>query len=84
MTALSIAAGVALAAWVLAVVAALRLMAYRLPGRGVRWYAVRGYAFFDASQFEPSGRAAHRTFLLATLAFVLAVVGAVVIAIASV
>ena len=83
MTPLTILPGLAVAAWLVAVVAALRLTSHRLPGRSVGWYAVRGYAFFDAGQFAPSGRATQRVFLLAALIFLFAVVAGIVIAFGS-
>jgi len=84
MTPLSIAIGVAVGTWIVAVVAALRLMSHRLPGRSAGWYAVRGHTFFDARQFAPTGHAAQRAFVLAAVAFLLAVIAAIAIAFASV
>ena len=84
MTPLAALAGLALAAWIVAVMAALRLMAHRLPGRGIGWYLVRGYAFFDAGQWAPSGRPAQRLFLAAAAVFFLAVVAAFVVALATI
>ncbi|MBM4407765.1 MAG: hypothetical protein FJ038_03990 [Chloroflexi bacterium] len=70
----SVLVAVAVTAWIVAAVAALRLIRYRLPGRGAGWYAVRGYAFFSAGNFTPEGRPAHRVFLLAAMVFALALV----------
>lgn len=78
MSVTSILAGVVVVAWVVAAVAALRLMRYRLPGRGPGWYAVRGVAFFSAENFTPEGRPAHRVFLLAALAFAVALAALIV------
>ena len=66
-----------------AVVAAMRLMGHHLAGRSVGWYAVRGYTFFDAGQFAPSGRANQRVFLLAAVIFLLAVIAGIAIAFGS-
>ena len=78
MSVASVLAAVAVAAWVVAAVAALRLMRYRLPGRSPGWYAVRGVAFFSAGNFTPEGRPAHRVFLLAALAFAVALAALIV------
>jgi hypothetical protein len=83
VTPLTILAGVAVTAWLVAVAAALRLMAHRLPGRSVGWYAVRGYAFFDPGRFAPSGRATQRVFLLAAVIFLLAVIAGIAVAFGS-
>ena len=77
MTPLTIVAGIAVAAWLVALVAAMRLMGHRLPGRSVGWYAVRGYAFFDAGQFAESARGTQRVFLLAAVIFLLAVIAGI-------
>jgi hypothetical protein len=79
MTLASLLAGVAVLAWLVAAVAALRLMRYRLPGRSAGWYAVRGHAFFSAASFSPDGAATHRTFLLAALGFGVALVALILV-----
>jgi hypothetical protein len=75
---------VAIAAWIVAVVAAVRLLGHRLPGRGVGWYLVRGYAFFDSAAFLPSGRGAQRALVLSSLVFLGVIVAVFVVAVASV
>ena len=82
MNAFTIAAGVAVVAWIVAALSAMRLMGHRLPGRSTGWYATRGYAFFDAGQFAPSGRGIQRAFLVAALVFVLAVIAGIAVAFA--
>lgn len=74
MSVASVLGGVAVAAWLVAAIAALRLMRFRLPGRSAGWYAVRGYTFFSASNFTPEGRPAHRAFLLAAAVFAAALI----------
>lgn len=75
MTPVSIVAGLAVLAWLVAVVAALRLMRHRLPGRTAGWYAVRGHTFFNSANFTPEGAPAHRVFILGAAGFALALVG---------
>lgn len=84
MTAASVLAGVAVVAWLIAAVAALRLMRYRLPGRGPGWYAVRGHTFFRASNFTPDGAATHRLFLLGVAGFALALVALIMVSFGSI
>ena len=78
MTLASVLAGLAVLAWLVAAVAALRLMRYRLPGRSAGWYAVRGHTFFNGANFTPDGAATHRTFLLAALGFGVALAALIV------
>ena len=83
MTLTSVLAGVAVLAWVVAAVAALRLMRYRLPGRTAGWYAVRGHTFFSSANFTPDGAATHRIFMLAALGFAVALITLLVSAFAN-
>ncbi len=78
MTLIALFAALAVVAWMVAVIAAIRLMGHRLPAHGLGWYLVRGSAFFRASNFQPSGVRIHRTFMLATGGFALALAGGVV------
>ncbi len=84
MTLASVLAGLAVLAWLVAAVAALRLMRYRLPGRSAGWYAVRGHTFFSASNFTPDGAPAHRAFLLGAAGFAAALVALFVVAFANI
>jgi hypothetical protein len=74
---------VAVVAWLVALAACMNLMKYRLPGREPSWYAVRGIAFFSASNFTPQGRRTQRVFLLAALLFAVALVALIAYGIAS-
>jgi hypothetical protein len=71
-------AALAVVAWVVALIAAIRLMDHRLPARGLGWYLVRGTAFFSASNFQASGAGIQRIFVLAAVGFALALAGCVV------
>ena len=79
MTLTTVLAGLAVLAWLVAAVAALRLMRYRLPGRSTGWYAVRGHTFFSSANFTPDGASTHRTFLLAALGFGVALAALIVV-----
>ena len=76
--------GLAAIAWFIAFVSFIRLLGYRLPGRGVMWYLVRGYSFFDAENFQPEGFGAHRTFVYAAFGFLFALVGMIVLTMVSI
>ena len=73
----------AVVAWLVALAACVNLMKYRLPGREPGWYAVRGIAFFSATNFTPQGRRTQRVFLLAALSFAVALASLIVYGISS-
>lgn len=66
-------AALALIAWLLAAGAALKLLRFRIPGRNVGWYALRGAAFFRASNFTPEAAPTLRWLRIGFVVFFVAI-----------
>jgi hypothetical protein len=71
---------IAAACWIVAAVAALRMLRHRESGRSRFWYASNGMAFFSGKGFLPEAEPHRRMFLRATLLFFGAIFGGAVLA----
>lgn len=69
----SMAGGIAIVAFILAVVASRAMLTHTKPGVPKIWFAVNGYAFFTGRNFEPEAEPARRLFVLCAIAFFAAV-----------
>lgn len=58
-----------IAAWLTAVVSAIRLVGRRAPGVSAWHLAIHGIGFFDPANFTPEAAADHRRFVMAFAAF---------------